>query len=352
MTTIKGPGIFLAQFMGDQAPFNSLDSICKWAASLGFTGVQIPSWDARCIDLQKAAESKTYADEIKGIVQSAGLEITELSTHLQGQLVAVHPAYDVLFDGFAPESVRGNAKARTAWAVEQLKYAAKASANLGLNAHATFSGALLWHTVYPWPQRPAGLVETGFTELANRWKPILDVFDEQGVDLCYEIHPGEDLHDGISYEMFLEKVNHHPRACLLFDPSHFVLQCLDYLGYIDHYHERIRMFHVKDAEFNPSGKQGVYGGYQNWIDRAGRFRSLGDGQVDFSSIFSKLAAYDYKGWAVMEWECAIKHPETGAAEGAPFIKKHIIRVTDKAFDDFAGTGSDENFNRRILGINE
>ena len=352
MTTIKGPGIFLAQFMGDQAPFNSLDSICKWAASLGFTGVQIPSWDARCIDLQKAAESKTYADEIKGIVKSAGLEITELSTHLQGQLVAVHPAYDVLFDGFAPESVRGNAKARTAWAVEQLKYAAKASANLGLNAHATFSGALLWHTVYPWPQRPAGLVETGFTELANRWKPILDVFDEQGVDLCYEIHPGEDLHDGISYEMFLEKVNHHPRACLLFDPSHFVLQCLDYLSYIDHYHERIRMFHVKDAEFNPSGKQGVYGGYQNWIDRAGRFRSLGDGQVDFSSIFSKLAAYDYKGWAVMEWECAIKHPETGAAEGAPFIKKYIIRVTDKAFDDFAGTGSDENFNRRILGINE
>ena len=352
MTTIKGPGIFLAQFMGDQAPFNSLESICKWAASLGFTGVQIPSWDARCIDLQKAAESKTYADEIKGIVQSAGLEITELSTHLQGQLVAVHPAYDVLFDGFAPESVRGNAKARTAWAVEQLKYAAKASANLGLNAHATFSGALLWHTVYPWPQRPAGLVETGFTELAKRWKPILDVFDENGVDLCYEIHPGEDLHDGISYEMFLEKVNHHPRACLLFDPSHFVLQCLDYLSYIDHYHERIRMFHVKDAEFNPNGKQGVYGGYQNWIDRAGRFRSLGDGQVDFSSIFSKLAAYDYKGWAVMEWECAIKHPETGAAEGAPFIKKHIIRVTDKAFDDFAGTGSDENFNRRILGINE
>ncbi|MBL0883793.1 MAG: sugar phosphate isomerase/epimerase [Chitinophagaceae bacterium] len=352
MTTIKGPGIFLAQFMGDQAPFNSLESICKWAASLGFTGVQIPSWDARCIDLQKAAESKTYADEIKGIVQSAGLEITELSTHLQGQLVAVHPAYDVLFDGFAPESVRGNSKARTEWAVQQLKYAAKASANLGLNAHATFSGALLWHTVYPWPQRPTGLVETGFTELANRWKPILDAFDEQGVDLCYEIHPGEDLHDGISYEMFLEKVNHHPRACLLFDPSHFVLQCLDYLSYIDHYHERIRMFHVKDAEFNPSGKQGVYGGYQNWINRAGRFRSLGDGQVDFSSIFSKLAAYDYKGWAVMEWECAIKHPEIGAAEGAPFIKKHIIRVTDKAFDDFAGTGSDENFNRRILGINE
>ncbi|MEQ1623371.1 MAG: sugar phosphate isomerase/epimerase [Sediminibacterium sp.] len=350
MTNIKGPGIFLAQFMGDAAPFNQLDTICAWAKSLGFVGVQIPSWDSRCIDLQKAAESKTYADEIKGIVNAAGLEITELSSHLQGQLVAVNPAYDALFDGFAPESVRNNPTARTAWAVQQLEYAAKASRNLGLDAHATFSGALLWHTVYPWPQRPAGLVETGFTELAKRWLPILNKFDEVGVDLCYEIHPGEDLHDGISYEMFLEKVGNHKRANLLYDPSHFVLQSLDYLAYIDYYHERIKMFHVKDAEFNPTGKQGVYGGYQNWIDRAGRFRSLGDGQVDFKSIFSKLAAYNYKGWAVMEWECAIKHPETGAAEGSVFIKDHIIRVTEKAFDDFANTGSDEAFNQRILGI--
>jgi sugar phosphate isomerase/epimerase len=350
MTTIKGPAIFLAQFLGDTAPFNNLKDICKWAAGLGYVGVQIPSWDSRCIDLQKAAESKTYADEIKGIVESAGLQITELSTHLQGQLVAVHPAYDALFDGFAPAAVHNNPKARQEWAVQQVKYAAKASRNLGLDAHATFSGALLWPNVYPWPQRPAGLVETGFKELANRWLPILNEFDANGVDLCYEIHPGEDLHDGITYEMFLEATGNHKRACLLYDPSHFVLQCLDYLEYIDNYHERIRMFHVKDAEFNPTGKQGVYSGYQSWINRAGRFRSLGDGQVDFKSIFSKLTQYDYKGWAVLEWECCIKHPEDGAREGAPFIKDHIIRVTEKAFDDFAGTGSDEKFNRRILGL--
>ena len=350
MTTLKGPGIFLAQFMGDNPPFNTLKDICNWAKSLGFAGVQIPTWDARCIDLQKAAESKTYADELKGIVNEAGLQITELSTHLQGQLVAVHPAYDAQFDGFAPASVHGNSKARQEWAVQQLKYAAKASQNLGLNAHATFSGALLWHTMYPWPQRPAGLVETGFKELANRWLPILNVFDENGIDLCYEIHPGEDLHDGISYEMFLKHVNNHARACLLYDPSHFVLQCLNYLEYIDNYHERIKMFHVKDAEFNPTGKQGVYGGYSGWVERAGRFRSLGDGQVDFKSVFSKLAQYNYKGWAVLEWECALKHPEDGAREGAPFIRDHIIHVTEKAFDDFAGVGSDENFNRKVLGI--
>jgi sugar phosphate isomerase/epimerase len=350
MKTIKGPAIFLAQFMGDEAPFNNLKSICKWAASLGYEGVQIPTWDSRCIDLRLAAESKDYAQEFQETVESAGLKITELSTHLQGQLVAVHPAYDTMFDGFAPKNVRGDNKARTAWAVDQLKLAAKASKNFGLNAHATFSGALMWHTVYPWPQRPAGLVEDGFKELARRWLPILNTFDKNGVDVCYEIHPGEDLHDGITFERFWEATGKHTRANILYDPSHFVLQQLDYLQYIDFYHQFIKMFHVKDAEFNPTGRSGVYGGFQDWINRPGRFRSLGDGQVDFKSIFSKLTQYGYEGWAVLEWECCIKHPEQGAAEGAPFIRDHIIRVTEKAFDDFAATGKDTKFNKKVLGL--
>ncbi|HTH54988.1 MAG TPA: sugar phosphate isomerase/epimerase [Cyclobacteriaceae bacterium] len=350
MKNIKGPAIFLAQFLSDDAPFNSLKSICKWAASLGFVGVQIPSWDARVIDLKLAAESKEYADDLRETVESCGLQISELSTHLQGQLVAVHPAYDVMFDAFAPKSVHGKSKERTAWAVDQLKLAAKASKNLGLKAHATFSGALMWHTVYPWPQRPSGLVEDGFKELAKRWLPILNAFDKAGVDVCYEIHPGEDLHDGISFERFWEATGKHTRANILYDPSHFVLQQLDYLQYIDFYHEFIRMFHVKDAEFNPTGKSGVYGGYQDWIDRPGRFRSVGDGQVDFKSIFSKLAQYNYSGWAVLEWECCIKHPEQGAKEGAERIKDYMIRVTEKAFDDFASAGKDPKLNKKILGI--
>lgn len=350
MTTIQGPAVFLAQFIGDEAPFNSLDGICKWAADLGFKGIQLPTLDTRFIDLKLAAESKTYADELKGKVAAHGLVITELSTHLQGQLVAVNPAYDKLFDAFAADEVKNNPTARTAWAIQQLKYAAKASQNLGLNAHATFSGSLLWHTFHPWPQRPDGLVEEGFTELAKRWLPILNEFDTCGVDVCYEIHPGEDLFDGETYEMFLEKVNNHSRACLLYDPSHFVLQQLDYIQYIDFYHERIKAFHVKDAEFNPTGKQGTFGGYQSWANRAGRYRSPGDGQVDFKRIFSKLTQYDFKGWAVMEWECCIKDSETGAREGVEFIKNHIIPVTKKAFDDFASAGNDTNLNKEILGL--
>ena len=348
MKTIKGPGIFLAQFAGDAAPFNTLENMARWAAGLGFVGVQIPTWDARLFDLKKAAESQAYCDDILAVVSAAGVKITELSTHLQGQLVATNPAYDTMFAGFAPDGL--DSKARQEWAVQQLKWAAMASRNLGLTAHATFSGALAWPYVYPWPQRPAGLIDEAFAELARRWVPILNAFDEAGVDACFELHPGEDLHDGATFERFLAAVNNHPRAHILFDPSHMVLQQLDYREFLDHYHERVRAFHVKDAEFRPTGRAGVYGGYQDWIDRPGRFRSLGDGQVDFRSIFSKMAQYDYPGWAVLEWECCIKHPEQGAAEGAPFIKEHIIRVTEKAFDDFAGAGSDKARNRRILGL--
>jgi sugar phosphate isomerase/epimerase len=350
MRTIKGPALFLAQFAGDAAPFDTLDGIAGWAASLGFVGLQIPSWDARLFDLAKAAESRAYCDEVRGTLARHGLVVTELSTHLQGQLVAVHPAYDAVFDGFAPEAVRGRPAARQVWAVEQLRLAARASRNLGLDAHATFSGALAWPFVYPWPQRPAGLVETAFAELARRWRPILDAFDEQGVDVCYEIHPGEDLHDGATFERFLDAVDGHPRCNILYDPSHMVLQALDHLAFIDVYHERIRAFHAKDAEFRPDGRVGVYGGYLPWVERAGRFRSLGDGQVDFRSVFSKLAQHGFPGWAVLEWECCLKHPEDGAREGAAFIRDHIIRVTDKAFDDFASVGTDEAANRRLLGI--
>lgn len=350
MKTIKGPALFLAQFAGDKAPFNSWASITKWAADCGYKGVQVPSWDGRLIDLEKAASSKDYCDEFKGVAAENGIEVTELSTHLQGQLVAVHPAYDEAFDGFAAPEVHGNPKARQQWAVRQVMMALDASRNMGIGAMASFSGALAWPFIYPWPQRPAGLVETAFDELAKRWRPILDHADACGVDVCYEIHPGEDLHDGVTFEMFLERLGGHARCNMLYDPSHYVLQCLDYLDNIDIYADRIKMFHVKDAEFNQTGRQGVYSGYQGWVDRAGRFRSLGDGQVDFGSIFSKLTANDFDGWAVVEWECCLKHPEDGAREGAQFVSDHIIRVTEKAFDDFAGAGTDEAANRRMLGI--
>lgn len=349
MKTIQGPAIFLAQFLGDAPPFDSLEHLAQWTAGLGYKGLQLPT-APRLFDLEQAAASQQYCDDVTALLARHGLQVTELSTHLQGQLIAVHPAYDALFDGFAPEHVRGDPAARTAWATQQLLWAATASQRLGLTAHVTFSGALAWPYLYPWPQRPAGLVETAFAELAKRWLPILDAFDSAGVDLCYELHPGEELHDGVTFERFLGAVDDHPRASILYDPSHFVLQQLDYLAFIDIYHARIKAFHVKDAEFRPNGRQGVYGGYGDWQDRAGRFRSLGDGQIDFKAIFSKMAQYDFPGWAVLEWECCLKHPQDGAAEGARFIREHIIHVAEHAFDDFAGSAVDQGQINHLLGI--
>ena len=349
MKTIKGPAIFLAQFMGDDVPFDNLENLAGWASGLGYKAIQLPC-DPRLFDLEQAADSQAYCDDVSGMLASHGLQISELSTHLQGQLVAVHPAYDALFDGFAAPHVRGNPAARQAWATDQLLRAARASRRLGLAAHVSFSGALAWPYIYPWPQRPAGLVEEAFAELGRRWLPILNAFEDTGVDLCYELHPGEDLHDGVTFERFLDAVGGHQRANILYDPSHFVLQQLDYLAFIDIYHERIKAFHVKDAEFRPDGRQGVYGGYLGWQQRAGRFRSLGDGQIDFKAIFSKMAQYDYPGWAVLEWECALKHPEDGAREGADFIRSHIIRVAERAFDDFAGSGADLRQIRTLMGL--
>jgi sugar phosphate isomerase/epimerase len=347
---MHGPGIFLAQFVDTKPPFDTLAGMARWVAGLGYVGIQVPTPDKGLFDLRLAAESQDYCDELTGELAECGIVITELSSHLQGQLVAVHPAYAPLFAGFAPAALHARPDQWSAWATEQLGYAARASARLKLKAHASFSGALLWHTMYPWPQRPAGLVAEGFRELARRWLPILNAFDESGVDLCFEIHPGEDLHDGVTFERFLDAVGGHPRANILYDPSHLLLQQLDYIAFIDHYHERIKAFHVKDAEFHATGRAGVYGGYLDWRERPGRFRSVGDGQIDFKRIFSKFAEYGYAGWAVFEWECCLKHPEDGAREGAPFIRDHMIRVSDRAFDDFAASGVDAAVNRRILSL--
>jgi sugar phosphate isomerase/epimerase len=344
---IKGPAILLTQFLGDRPPFDTLENISGWAKNLGYLGIQIPV-DSNLIDLDKAAESKGYCDDLKG--RCNGLEITELSSHPFGQLVAVHPAYDELFDSFAVAEVRGNPSARSEWAVGQMIKSIRASRNLGLDTTCTFSGSLLWPYLYPWPPRAEGLVDLGFEELAARWLRILTVAEELGVDLAFEIHPGEDLHDGVTFERFRTATNNHARVAITYDPSHFVLQHIDYLGFIERYGEHIRAFHVKDAEFNSNPRCGVYGGYLDWRQRPGRFRSLGDGQVDFRGVFTRLTQAGYASWAVMEWECCLKSAEQGAREGAPFIRSLLIETADKSFDEFAATQADPARLRRIIGL--
>lgn len=345
---MKGPAVFLAQFLRDEAPFDRLDSIARWAAEKGYVGVQIPSWDSRVFDLEQAAQSKTWCDDYRGRLAEVGLQVTEVAAHLQGQVMAIHPAYETLFQPFYPAGLSD--RQRCEWASAQLGEAIRASQHLGTTNIPVLTGGFAWHLIYPWPQRPVGLIEEAFAELAARWRPLLDEADEAGLAFTFELHPGSDVFDGATFERFLEATDDHPAACINYDPSHFLLQQLDYVQFIHLYGERINAFHVKDAEFLPSGRVGVYGGYESWRDRAGRFRSLGDGQVEFGRVFSALTEVGFDGWAVLEWECCLKSPEQGAAEGAPFIRRHMIEATQVAFDDFAGSGSDRQRNREILGL--
>jgi sugar phosphate isomerase/epimerase len=348
MSRIQGPGIFLAQFLRDAPPYDTLDSIGRWVAGLGYKGVQIPGWDRRAIDLDQAAASKSWCDDYKGRLAELGLAVTEVAGYLQGQVLAMHPAYEAGFEAFHPPGLSGTA--RTEWAAGELHKCVRASANLGLRNVPVLSGGFAWHVAYPWPQRPPGLIDEAFAELARRWQPLLDLARDQGCVFGYELHPGSDLFDGATFERFLEHTQQHPAARINYDPSHFLLQQLDYLQFIEIYGERISGFHVKDAEFRPSGRVGVYGGYQPWAGRAGRFRSVGDGQVDFQRVFTLLTEAGYDGWAVLEWECCVKSPEQGAAEGAEFIRRHLIETADVAFDDFAGGAASRERNRRMLGL--
>lgn len=348
MKTIKGPGIFLAQFLRDAEPYNNIESISQWVSSLGFKGVQIPTWDRRVFDLDQAASSKGYCEDYRGKRAEAGLEVIELAAYLQGQVIAVHPAYELLFQSFYPKDL--DDAQRTAWASDELRKVIRASQNFGTTNISVLSGGLVWPYIYPWPQRSRGLIDEGFDELVRRWQPLLDFAEGHGVTFGFELHPGSDLFDGATFMRFLDKTNHHPAAGITYDPSHFLLQQMDYIDFIKIFSQRIKAFHVKDAEFNPTGLAGVYGGFNDWIRRPGRFRSLGDGQVDFRKIFTLLTERGYNGWAIMEWECCIKSPEQGAAEGAAFINDNIIESTQFAFDEFARSETDREMNRAILGL--
>lgn len=348
MNSMEGPGLFLAQFMRDEPPFNTFNGICRWAVELGYRGVQIPVWDSRLIDLDEAADSDAYCDDWRAKLELHGLRLTELNGALAGQVLALHPAYELAFQPFFPVGLGD--RDRIAWATEQLQKTVRAAARLGTKCVPVLSGGFAWHLAYPWPQRPAGIIDEAFQELARRWLPILDLADELGVAIAYELHPGSDVFDGHTLERFLAEVKEHPAVAVNYDPSHLLLQQLDYLEFIRIYGSLIKGFHVKDAEFRPDGRGGVYGGYQSWAKRPGRFRSPGDGQVDFKRVFTLLTEAGYHGWAVVEWECAVKSAAQGAREGAEFIRRHLIEATTVAFDDFSAGASDRETNRRILGF--
>lgn len=365
-TRLKGPAIFLAQGFGKEG-WKTLEECAKTAGSLRYEGMQLPLWVGDLINLNTAAMSTTYCQQLLGKAKEAGCPIVEVANHVETQLVRCTPAYQKLFDGFGPEQFRGNPQAMLAWAQERALLSVRAAKNLGLDRVAAFSGTSIFHLMYPWPQRPAGLVQAAMNALAKAWLPVFNLGEELGVDICFELHPGEDLHDGDSFELFLRYVGNHPRCKILLDLSHFVLAGMtmeNMLDYIQNFKDRIRMFHVKDAEFNPTAGGGAYGSFNDWGKRQGRFRSTGDGQIDYLSVFNLLAELGLELWATVEWEdCAGKGWNQGVEEGAEYVNCWLaghegpLRISarphsDGAFDDFAASKVNTALIADILGIPE
>ena len=338
---MKGPGLFVAQFAGPAPPFSSLPGLAGWAKGLGYKALQVPLHDPRLLDLPRAAESPDHAQEVLGGME--GLALSELAAQRLRFQLARHPAY-ALADASPPGADP------SAWSAERLRLAARACRNLGVARIAAFSGALAWPYAHPWPLREEGLIAEAFAELGRRWRPILDAFDAAGVDVCFEPHPGCDVHDGVTFERFLDAVGGHPRCRLLYDPSHMVLQCMDPVGFVEAYGPLIRAFHVKDAEFRRSGRSGAFGGFQPWLDRPGRYRTPGDGDVPWAAVFAALARTGYDGWAVLEWEDPLRRAEDGARQGAELIRRHMIRPPERDFDASLLRGLPPEALRGALGL--
>jgi sugar phosphate isomerase/epimerase len=364
-STIKGPAIFLAQGYGKPG-WSTLAECAKTAGSLGYKGMQVQLWKGGPIDLNNAATSAEYCQEQQGIATEAGCPIVELANHCDTQLVVCGQAYFPLHKGLAPEALRGSPSDVAEWALGRAKKSASAARNFGFDTVAAFSGTSIFHTVYPWPQRPAGLVEAAMNHLASSWMPAFDHAKELGVKYCFELHPGEDLMDGTTFEMFLQYVKDHVACCILLDLSHFALAAMAkkaMLAYIKKFKDRIKMMHVKDGEFFSNENGGVYGGYLPWHKRQGRFRSLGDGQIDYQAVFDLVGReLGLDLCSTVEWEdCAGKGWKQGVREGVDYVNAWTNQTQepqqtsaeaheDGAFDDFAATDCDAVLIGELLGI--
>lgn len=366
--SLKGPGIFLAQGLGKEG-WGSLEECAKSAAALGYKGMQLPLWDKRAIDLEYAAVSPKYCEELQQICTDAGCPIVELANHCEWQLVRSCPTYTSLHSWVAPKELdteHGKQEALAQWAQRRAMLSVDAAANFGFDRVGGFSGSSIFQFVYPWPQRPPGLVAAAFNALAAAWMPIFEHADMKGVDVCFELHPGEDLMDGDTFNLFLRYVKNHPRCNILLDLSHMVLAGMtndNMRGFIRENAKRIKMFHVKDGEFNPRPGGGVYSSYNGWKDRQGRFRSLGDGHINYAEVFALLQDLDLDLWAILEWECCLKGWKQGVREGAQYIQSWMDAIPapersavephdDGAFDDFAQANVNRALIAHILGIPE
>jgi len=310
-----------------------LEEMAKKAKDFGYDGLELACWGDH-FDVVKGAESKAYCEDRLALLDKYGLKVWAISNHLAGQAVcdriderhkAILPPH-VWGDG-DPEGVRKRA-------AEEMKRTAKAASNLGVKVVNGFTGSSIWHLVYFFPPVDPEMVEAGFRDFAERWRPILDTFAENGVKFALEVHPTEIAYDIYTAERALEAIGGHEAFGFNFDPSHLHWQGVDPVKFIRKFGDRIYHVHMKDAIVTLDGESGILSSHLPFGDskRGWDFRSLGRGGVNFEEIIRALNAIGYQGPLSVEWEDSGMDREHGAKEACEFVRKLDFEPSKVAFE--------------------
>ena len=311
----------------------TLDTVAEKAASWGYDGLELACWGDH-FEVDKALSQDGYTQSRWDILEKHGLKCFAISNHLVGQGVcdliderhkSILPDY-VWGDG-EPEGVRQRA-------ADEMKNTARAAQKFGVNVVNGFTGSSIWHLIYHFPPTPPSMIDAGYKDFADRWNPILDVFDEMGVRFALEVHPTEIAYDITTSELALEALNNRPAFGFNFDPSHFVHQMFDPVNFINRFADRIYHVHVKDSKVKLNGQTSILSSHLQFGDyrRGWDFVSPGHGDVDLEGIVRALNRIGYTGPFSIEWEDSGMDREHGASEAVQFVKKSDFMSSDVAFD--------------------
>lgn len=308
-----------------------LEEICKLANEMGYEGLEIATWGQ--LNVRKAATDPEYVKEIKETLKKYNLDCFAIGAHLAGQCVG--DVWDPRLDGFAPSELAGKPEEIKAWAIEEMKYTAKAAKAMGVKVVTGFTGSPIWKYWYSFPQTTEEMIEAGYKEIKDLWSPIFDVFDQCGVKFALEVHPTEIAFDYYSTKKLLEVFEYRETLGINFDPSHLIWQGINPGMFLYDFADRVYHVHIKDAKVNLNGRNGILGSHITFGDpcRGWNFVSPGHGDVDFDEIIRVLNAKGYNGPLSVEWEDSGMERVFGATEACQFTKKINFSPSNIAFDD-------------------
>jgi len=311
------------------------EEVCKLISEIGYDGLEIACWGDH-MNVKKAATDPDYVEEKKAILDKYNLKCQVLANHLAGQCVG--DLYDKRLDNFAPQEVKGNPERIREWAIDEMKYTARAAKNMGCSVVTGFTGSPIWKFFYSFPQTTEEMVEEGYQEIVRLWTPIFDEFDRNNVKFALEVHPTEIAYDFYTTERLLKAFDYRPTLGINFDPSHLLWQGMKPHLFIREFADRIYHVHLKDAGVNLDGRAGILGSHLPFGDtrRGWNFHSLGHGDVDFEKVIRELNAINYTGPLSVEWEDNGMDRLYGVREAYKFARSKNFGPSTVAFDDAMG----------------